>query len=65
MVFANVWWWNVCRGIWEHHGRVCGYGDGVSPTILWVSSSSTIRDVQMQLNESKERHKENDANLLR
>ena len=49
----------------EHHGRVHGYGDGISPTKLWGSSSSTIRDLQMQLKEFEERHKENDANLLR
>ena len=49
----------------EHHGRVHGYGDGISPTKLWGSSSFTIRDLQMQLNESEERRKENDANLLR
>ena len=49
----------------EHHGRVHGYGDGISPTELWGSSSSTIRDLQMQLKEFEERHKENDANLLR
>ena len=49
----------------EHHGHVRGYGDGISPTELWGSSSSTIRDLQMQLKESKERRKENDANLLR
>ncbi|KAL0003960.1 hypothetical protein SO802_011521 [Lithocarpus litseifolius] len=49
----------------EHHGRVRGYGDGISPTELWGSSSSTIRDLQMQLKESEERRKENDANLLR
>nr|POE99697.1 hypothetical protein CFP56_56394 [Quercus suber] len=39
--------------------------DSVSPTVLWGSSSSTIHDLQMQLNESEERHKENDANHLR
>ena len=49
----------------EHHGCVHGYGDGISPTELWGSSSFTIRELQMQLNESEERHKENDANLLR
>ena len=49
----------------EHHGCVHGYGDGISPTKLWGSSSSTIRDQQRQLKESEERHKENDANLLR
>ncbi|KAL0006008.1 hypothetical protein SO802_013569 [Lithocarpus litseifolius] len=49
----------------KHHGRVRGYGDGISPTELWGSSSSTIRDLQMQLKESEERCKENDANLLR
>ena len=49
----------------EHHGCVHGYGDGISPTKLWGSSSSTIRDQQRQLKESEERSKENDANLLR
>ena len=49
----------------EHHGCVRGYGDGISPTELWGSSSSTIRDLQMQLKESEKRRKENDANLLR
>nr|POE73878.1 hypothetical protein CFP56_42295 [Quercus suber]POE78236.1 hypothetical protein CFP56_77563 [Quercus suber] len=49
----------------ERHGRVRGYGDGISPTELWGSSSSTIRDLQMQLKEYEERRKENDANLLR
>ena len=49
----------------EHHGRVRGYGDGISPTELWGSSSSTIRDLQMQLKESEKRRKENDANLQR
>ena len=49
----------------EHHGCVHGYGDGISPTKLWGSSSSTIRDQQRQLKESEERHKENDANILR
>ena len=49
----------------EHHGRVRGYGDGISPTELQGSSSSTIRDLQMQLKESEERSKENDATLLR
>ncbi|XP_075651741.1 uncharacterized protein LOC142622192 isoform X1 [Castanea sativa] len=37
----------------EHHGRVRGYGDGISPIELWGSSSSTIRDLQMQLKESE------------
>ena len=49
----------------EHHGRVRGCGDGISLTELWGSSSSTIRDLQIQLKESEERSKENDANLLR
>ncbi|XP_065630331.1 uncharacterized protein LOC136067878 isoform X1 [Quercus suber] len=49
----------------KHHGRVRGYGDGISPIGLWGSSSSTIRDLQMQLKKSEERRKENDANLLR
>ena len=49
----------------EHHGRVRGCGDGISLTELWGSSSSTIRDLQIQLKESEERRKENDANLLR
>nr|POE81616.1 hypothetical protein CFP56_18762 [Quercus suber] len=49
----------------EHHGCVRGYGDDVSPIELRGSSSSTICDLQMQLKESKERCKENDANLLR
>ena len=49
----------------EHHGRVHGYGDGISPTKLWGSSSSTIREQQRQLKEFEERHKENDANILR
>ena len=49
----------------EHHDRVRGYRDDVSPIELWGSSSSTICDLQMQLKESKERHKENYANLLR
>ncbi|KAK9999128.1 hypothetical protein SO802_018731 [Lithocarpus litseifolius] len=49
----------------EHRGRVRGYGDSISPTKLWGSSSSTIRDLQMQLKESEERCKKNDANLLR
>ena len=49
----------------EHHGHVHGYGDGISPIELWGSSSSTIRDLQMQLKESNERRKENGANLLR
>ena len=47
----------------EHHGCVRGYGDGISPTELWGSSSSTIRDLQMQLKESEERSKESDANV--
>jgi hypothetical protein len=29
----------------EHHGRNHGYGDGVTPTKLWGSSSSSIRDL--------------------
>ena len=49
----------------EHHGRVRGYGDGISPTKLWGSSSSTIRDLQRQFKESEKRCKENDANFLR
>ena len=49
----------------EHHGRVRGCGDGISLTELRGSSSSTIRDLQIQLKESEERSKENDANLLR
>ncbi|KAK7840434.1 hypothetical protein CFP56_016728, partial [Quercus suber] len=39
----------------KHHGRVHGYGDYISPTELWGSSSSTICDLQMQLKESEER----------
>uniref|UniRef100_A0A2N9G784 Uncharacterized protein n=1 Tax=Fagus sylvatica TaxID=28930 RepID=A0A2N9G784_FAGSY len=49
----------------EHHGRVRGYGDGVTPTELWDSSSSSIRDLQRQLKEFEEKHKENDADLQR
>uniref|UniRef100_A0A2N9GND0 Uncharacterized protein n=1 Tax=Fagus sylvatica TaxID=28930 RepID=A0A2N9GND0_FAGSY len=49
----------------EHHGRVRGYGDGVTPTELWGSSSSSIRDLQRQLKESEEKRKENDADLQR
>ena len=49
----------------KHHGRVCGYGDGVTPTELWGSSSFSIHDLQRQLKESKEKHKENDADLQR
>ena len=49
----------------EHHGCVHGYGDGISPTKLWGSSSSTIRDLQRQFKESEKRCKENDANFLR
>ena len=49
----------------EHHGRVHGYGDGVNPTELWGSSSSSIRDLQRQLKESEEKRKENDADLQR
>nr|POE53689.1 hypothetical protein CFP56_36850 [Quercus suber] len=52
----------------KHHGRVHGYGDYISPTELWGSSSSTICDLQMQLKESEERQseehsKESAANL--
>ena len=49
----------------EHHGRVHGYGDGVNPTELWGSSSSSIRDLQRQLKEFEEKHKENDVDLQR
>ncbi len=49
----------------EHHDRVRGNGDGVTPTELWGSSSSSICDLQRQLKESKEKHKENDGNLQR
>ncbi|KAK7826432.1 hypothetical protein CFP56_032175 [Quercus suber] len=48
----------------KHHGHVRGYGDGIGPTELWGFSSSIIGDLQMQLKESEERHKVNDANLL-
>ena len=30
----------------ERHGRVHGYGTGVTPTKLWGSSSSRMRDLE-------------------
>ena len=37
----------------EHHGRVRGYGAGVTPTKLCGSSSSKMHDLEKQLQESK------------
>ena len=37
----------------ERHGRVRGYGAGVTPTKLWGSSSSRMYDLEKRLQESK------------
>ena len=38
----------------EHHGRVRGYGVGVTATKLWGSSSSKINDLEKRLQESEQ-----------
>ena len=42
----------------ERHGRVHGYGTGVTPTKLWGSSSSRMHDLKKQLQESEYKHLE-------
>ena len=39
----------------ECHGRVCGYGAGVTPTKLWDSSSSRMYDLEKRLQESEQK----------
>ena len=45
----------------EHHGRVQGYGTGVTATQLWGSSSSKMNDLEKRLQESEQRHLEANA----
>ena len=39
----------------ERHGRVRGYGVGVTPTKLWGSSSSRMYDLEKRLQESEQK----------
>uniref|UniRef100_A0A2N9H407 Uncharacterized protein n=1 Tax=Fagus sylvatica TaxID=28930 RepID=A0A2N9H407_FAGSY len=45
----------------EHHGRVRGYGAGVTPTQLWDSSSSKIQKLEKRLQESEQKRLEDNA----
>ena len=44
----------------ERHGRVRGYGAGVTPTKLWGSSSSRMYDLEKRLQESEQKHLESE-----
>ncbi len=46
----------------EHHGRVRGYGAGVTTTKLWGSSSSKMNDLEKWLQESEQMRLEANAN---
>ena len=44
----------------ERHGRVRGYGAGVTPTKLWGSSSSRMYDLEKRLQESEQKRLESE-----
>ena len=44
----------------EHHGRIHGYGAGVTPTKLWGSSSSRMYDLEKRLQESEQKRLESE-----
>ena len=44
----------------ERHGRVCGYGAGVTPTKLWGSSSSRMYDLEKRHQESEQKRLESE-----
>ena len=48
----------------ERHGRVRGYGAGVTPTKLWGSSSSRMYDLEKRLQESEQKHLESEQKRL-
>ena len=48
----------------ERHGRVRGYGAGVTPTKLWGSSSSRMYDLEKRLQESEQKHLEFEQKCL-
>ena len=48
----------------ERHGRVRGYGAGVTPTKLWGSSSSRMYDLEKQLQESELKRLESEQKRL-
>ena len=48
----------------ERHGRVRGYGAGVTPTKLWGSSSSRMYDLEKRLQESEQKCLESEHKCL-
>ena len=48
----------------ERHGRVRGYGAGVTPTKLWGSSSSRMHDLEKRLQESEQKRLESEQKCL-
>ena len=48
----------------ERHGRVRGYGAGVTPTKLWGSSSSRMYDLEKRLQESEQKRLESEQKRL-
>ena len=48
----------------ERHGRVCGYGAGVTPTRLWGSSSSRMYDLEKRLQESEQKRLESEQKRI-
>ena len=48
----------------ERHGRVRGYGAGVTPTKLWGSSSSRMYDLEKKLQESEQKRLEFEQKCL-
>ena len=48
----------------EHHGRVHGYGAGVTPTKFWGSSSSRMYDLEKRLQESEQKCLESEQKCL-
>ena len=48
----------------KRHGRVRGYGAGVTPTKLWGSSSSRMYDLEKRLQESEQKRLESEQKCL-